>query len=165
MPQRANIGDEVTVIQGSASPGAVADMAGGTEITVRVPWNAAFRARTLDIGGRPYGHIHIRTFYVEDADGFVQEFIRLAGQMPENGLILDVRGNGGGNIWAVGAPAADHVTASRSSPSACNSSSTPGTLDLCRNNPAASPDSACTSGARRWKARSRPARSTRMPFR
>ena len=98
--QRANIGDEIVGIRGSASPGSVDDTVTGAEITVKVPWNAAFRARTVDINGATYGHIHIRTFYVPDADGFVQEFIRLLEQMPESGLILDVRGNGGGNIWA-----------------------------------------------------------------
>lgn len=135
--ERANIGDEVTGIQGSASPGTVADTTGGTEIPVRVPWNVAFRARTVDIGGKPYGHIHIRTFYVEDADGFVREFIRLAEQMPDNGLILDVRGNGGGNIWA-----SERLLQTMSpvaiAPERMQFIVTPGTLDLCRNNPAGS---------------------------
>ena len=57
---------------GSASPESVADTVTGAEITVQFPWNAAFRARTVDINGVTYGHILIRTFYVPDADGFVQ---------------------------------------------------------------------------------------------
>ena len=62
---------------GSASPESVADTVTGAEITVQFPWNAAFRLCTVDINGVTYGHILIRTFYVPDADGFVQEFIRL----------------------------------------------------------------------------------------
>lgn len=136
--QRANLGDEVSGMRGSASPGTVSETIGGTEIPVRVPWNAAFRARTVNVAGRVYGHIHIRTFNVEDADGFVQEFIRLAGQVPEDGLILDVRGNGGGNIWA-----SERLLQTLSPveiiPERMQFLATPGTLDLCRNNPATSP--------------------------
>jgi hypothetical protein len=136
--ERANIGDEVSGIRGSASPGTVTDTIGGDEIRVRVPWNAAFRARTLDIAGKSYGHIHIRTFNVEDADGFVQEFIRLAGQVSENGLILDVRGNGGGNIWA-SERLLQVLSPVEIIPERMQFLATQGTLDLCRNNPAASP--------------------------
>ena len=98
--ESASIGDQNVGTGGSASPESVADTVTGVEITVQFPWNAAFRARTVDINGATYGHILIRTFNVPDADGFVQEFIRLLEQMPESGLIFDVRGNGGGNIWA-----------------------------------------------------------------
>ena len=84
-----------------------------------------------------YGHIQIRTFYVQDADGFVQEFIRLLEQMPESGLILDVRGNGGGSIWA-----AERLLQTMSpveiEPERMQFIVTPGTLDLSRNNPASS---------------------------
>ena len=103
----------------------------------QVPWNAAFRARTVDIDGATYGHIHIRTFYVPDADGFVEEFIRLLEQMPESGLILDVRGNGGGNIWAA-ERLLQTLTAAEIEPERLQFMSTPGTLDLSRNNPATS---------------------------
>jgi subtilisin family serine protease/C-terminal processing protease CtpA/Prc len=135
--QRANIGDEVTGLQGSASPGTVADTAGRTEISVKVPWNAAFRASTVDVAGKPYGLISIRTFHVPDADGFVQEFIRLLEQMPENGLIIDVRGNGGGNIWA-SERLLQTISPIEIEPERMQFVVTPGTLDLCRNHPATS---------------------------
>lgn len=135
--QRANVGDEIFGIRGSASPESVDDTVTGAEITVKVPWNAAFRARTVSINGATYGHIHIRTFYVEDADGFVQEFIRLLEQMPESGLILDVRGNGGGNIWAA-ERLLQTLAATEIEPERMQFIVTPGTLDLCRNNPATS---------------------------
>jgi hypothetical protein len=35
---------------------------------------------------------------VDDEDAFVAQFVRIAGLLPQTGLIVDVRGNGGGNI-------------------------------------------------------------------
>ena len=49
--------------------------------------------------GDSFGYIRIRTFNFPP-DPFVREFIRLLGLVPQNGLILDVRGNGGGYISA-----------------------------------------------------------------
>ncbi|MDH3340198.1 MAG: S41 family peptidase [Nitrosopumilus sp.] len=47
------------------------------------------------------GYIRIFTFSIEDGPlEFVDEFLRLLMQMPKDGLILDVRGNGGGFVWA-----------------------------------------------------------------
>jgi C-terminal processing protease CtpA/Prc len=50
------------------------------------------------------GHIRIRTFtsdkYENFVDQFVNEFLRLLKQLPKKGLIIDVRGNGGGYIVA-----------------------------------------------------------------
>ncbi|MFP5265174.1 MAG: S8 family serine peptidase [Blastocatellia bacterium] len=131
--ESVNIGDEVFGIKGSASPGSVEGAFMGQEIKVKVPWNAAFRARTLDINGTTYGHIHIRTFHFNDDAGFVHEFIRLLEQMPESGLILDVRGNGGGNIWAAES-LLQTLTAIEIDPERMQFIVTPGTLDLCRHN-------------------------------
>jgi cytosine/adenosine deaminase-related metal-dependent hydrolase len=47
-----------------------------------------------------FGYIRIFTFNVRDADEFVDEFVRLVKTLPQNGLIIDVRGNGGGLIYA-----------------------------------------------------------------
>jgi hypothetical protein len=57
-----------------------------------------FAFRTVAGTGGPYGYIRIWTFMVNDEDAFVAEFIRMAGLLPKAGLIVDVRGNGGGNI-------------------------------------------------------------------
>jgi len=59
-----------------------------------------FRAKEITENGKQYGYIRIFTFNVRDADVFVDEFVRLAEQLPDNGLIIDVRGNGGGLIFA-----------------------------------------------------------------
>ena len=58
------------------------------------------RARTVKIKGRAVGHLRIFTFAVPDADAFVKEIVRLVAQLPTGKLILDVRNNGGGLIWA-----------------------------------------------------------------
>lgn len=55
-------------------------------------------ARVLDDGKT--GYVRIWSFDVEDDDAFVAELSRLLRQLPQTGLILDLRGNPGGLIWA-----------------------------------------------------------------
>jgi len=57
-----------------------------------------FRAQKVDTPSGSFGYIRIFTFNEMDVDGFVAEFIRLANLLPQTGLIIDVRGNGGGVI-------------------------------------------------------------------
>lgn len=57
-----------------------------------------FEVKKTDHGDRAY--VRIDTFNVEEPEAFVAEFIRILKLLPQNGLILDVRGNGGGNIVA-----------------------------------------------------------------
>jgi len=57
-------------------------------------------AKTVDTAGGEFGYIRIHTFSVDSADDFVDEFIRLADLLPQRGLIIDVRSNGGGLIFA-----------------------------------------------------------------
>ena len=59
-----------------------------------------FRARSVTTSSGTFGHMRIFTFSVDDPDAFVTEFVRLIEQLPQNGLIVDVRGNGGGLIFA-----------------------------------------------------------------
>jgi hypothetical protein len=59
-----------------------------------------FRARSVDIDGKNYGHLRIFTLNVNDPQVFVEEFVRLLESLPMTGLVLDVRGNGGGHIHA-----------------------------------------------------------------
>lgn len=46
------------------------------------------------------GYLRIWSFDVNDDDAFIAEVIRLLDLLPDNGLILDLRGNPGGLIWA-----------------------------------------------------------------
>lgn len=47
-----------------------------------------------------YGYIRIYKFPMDSPDSFVEEFKRLVGTLPQNGLIIDVRDNPGGKIAA-----------------------------------------------------------------
>jgi C-terminal processing protease CtpA/Prc len=56
-----------------------------------------FRARDLGDG---IGYIRIFVFMVQDDDAFVSEFIKLLSALKPDKLIIDVRGNGGGLVYA-----------------------------------------------------------------
>jgi hypothetical protein len=72
--------------------------AAGAELTTTMP--VVFRARSVVTSSGTFGHLRIRSFNVNDPDAFVAEFVRLVELLPQDGLILDVRGNGGGHIFA-----------------------------------------------------------------
>lgn len=60
-------------------------------------------ARTVDTANGTFGYIRLWTFHMTDnnINAFINEFIRLLrDEVPIEGLILDVRGNGGGFIIA-----------------------------------------------------------------
>ncbi|MGB5736803.1 MAG: S41 family peptidase, partial [Thiohalocapsa sp.] len=57
-------------------------------------------ARPVTTEAAEIGYVRIWTFSVPDADAFVAEFVRLVEQLPQDGLVIDVRGNGGGLILA-----------------------------------------------------------------
>ena len=75
-----------------------APAAAGDEVPSTMP--QVFKARSVITQAGTFGHLRIFSFNVQDPGGFVAEFIRLAGLLPQNGLILDVRDNGGGHIHA-----------------------------------------------------------------
>ncbi|MCK4461950.1 MAG: peptidase S41, partial [candidate division Zixibacteria bacterium] len=79
-----------------------------------------------------FGCIRIFTFNVNDADAFVDEFIRLAGHLPAEGLILDVRGNGGGLIYAAEG-LLQVLTPNRIEPEKAQFINSPLNLQICRN--------------------------------
>jgi hypothetical protein len=56
-----------------------------------------FSFKTVNTTSGQFGYMRIWTF-MADATPFVNEFMRIASLLPKNGLIIDVRGNGGGNI-------------------------------------------------------------------
>lgn len=57
-----------------------------------------FEARPVTTSAGTFGYLRIRTFAIWPSENFVNEFIRLMSSLPQNGLIIDVRGNGGGVI-------------------------------------------------------------------
>lgn len=91
--------DVVAQEQASTEPElTTAPAAAGEDVATTMP--GVFRARSVTTSSGTFGHIRIFTFSVQDPTGFVAEFIRLLRLIPPGGLILDVRGNGGGHIFA-----------------------------------------------------------------
>ena len=57
-------------------------------------------ARVVSAGGHDYGYLRFWSFELADDDGFIAEVMRLLAELPQDGLIIDLRGNPGGLIWA-----------------------------------------------------------------
>lgn len=85
-------------VRGDVSMGERMVDLGGGDLATSMP--SVFRARSVNTPTGQFGYIRIFTFNVPDADGFVREFVRLSDQLPDDGLIIDVRNNGGGLITA-----------------------------------------------------------------
>jgi hypothetical protein len=60
----------------------------------------ALAARPLRTRRGRLGYLRIWSFDVEDDDAFVAEVARLLDQLPQRGLIVDLRANPGGLVWA-----------------------------------------------------------------
>jgi hypothetical protein len=84
---------------GSRGPRLAAPLAAGP-----VPTNRPdeLKARIVDTPSGTFGHLRIFTFHMQDQDinAFINEVVRLLSVMPPKGLVLDVRGNGGGYVIA-----------------------------------------------------------------
>jgi Peptidase family S41 len=76
-----------------------------------------------------FGYVRINTFNVSPRP-FIAEFIRIASLLPQNGLIIDVRGNGGGIISA-GEMLLQLLTPKSIDPARFSFISSPLTLRLC----------------------------------
>lgn len=70
----------------------------GDWITGRFQDNVSARVITVD--RKDYGYLRLWGFDLSDDDGFVAEVIDILTRLPERGLIIDLRGNPGGLIWA-----------------------------------------------------------------
>jgi Peptidase family S41 len=88
------------------------------------------RAQVIEQGDKPYGYLRIYTFDI-DPEPFLEEVIRLLDQMPQNGLVIDVRGNGGGIIWS-GERLLQLFTPRSIEPERLEFINSPLTLELCR---------------------------------
>jgi Peptidase family S41 len=64
------------------------------------PMHDVLAARPLPTSRGEIGYLRIWSFDVADDDAFLAEVVRLLGQLPERGLIVDLRANPGGLIWA-----------------------------------------------------------------
>jgi hypothetical protein len=92
-----------------------------------------FLAKPVTTPHGSFGYIRIFSFNVDDASVFVDEFVRLARQLPQEGLIVDVRGNGGGLIYAA-ERLLQALTPRRIEPERAQFINSNVNLQLCRNN-------------------------------
>lgn len=109
--------------------------------TLFVPRNVPVRkslqhilyAETRTVDGREFGYIRLFNFDVDDPDRFVKDFARVIGSdgFPQEGLIIDVRGNGGGKIRA-GERLLQLFTPRRIKPELFEFLNTPLNLEICR---------------------------------
>jgi len=108
-----------------ARPAAVS----GADVPTTMP--GVFRAREVVTSHGTFGHLRIFTFSVTDPVAFRDEFVRLAAALPQNGLIVDVRDNGGGHIFA-SEFTLQTMTPRRISPEPVQFISSPLNLRICR---------------------------------
>lgn len=123
----ANLGTD------AASACAAAPDAGVNLSTDSILPDAFDRFGAVETPHGTFGYIRIRTFNVHP-DRFVPEFIRLVALLPQNGLIIDVRGNGGGFI-AAGETLLQTLTPRHIEPALFSFISSPLTYRLCENDP------------------------------
>ena len=64
---------------------------------IDTPMQDTLAARAIS---KKLGYLRIWSFDVEDDDAFLDEAVRLLGLLPADGLIVDLRANPGGLIWA-----------------------------------------------------------------
>jgi hypothetical protein len=114
-----------------AAGGDVASAVGGLQSVLP----EVFTAAVVSHGDKTFGHLRIQTFDVND-DLFLDEAIRLLEHplFPKTGLILDVRGNGGGLIWA-GERLLQLFTPRRIEPTRAQLIATPLAVQLCAADP------------------------------
>jgi hypothetical protein len=90
--------------------------------------------RNVTTSSGTFAYIRITTFNVSDDQEFLDELVRLAGLLSQDGLILDVRGNGGGLILA-GERLLQLLTSGPIEPCRLHFINTPLTRRLCETNP------------------------------
>lgn len=98
--KQIQIKEDVRIFLENLHAGDGLESVGGPDFANISTMPQVFRFETVNTPKGELGRIQIRTFNVEDADAFVDEFKRIAALLPQDRLIVDVRGNGGGNIIA-----------------------------------------------------------------
>jgi hypothetical protein len=103
------------------------------DVRVRKRFEDIFYAEIRKVDGRDLGYVRLFSFDVDDPDEFVKEFRRVikSSEFPQEGLIIDVRGNGGGKIRA-GERLLQLFTPRRIEPELFEFINTPVNLEICR---------------------------------
>ena len=94
---------------------------------------SVFQAWPVTTPDGEFGYLRIRTFNHWPPEDFVNEFIRLITALPQRGLIIDVRSNGGGVIMN-GELILQTLTPRRVEPELLQFINTPLNLEICSHN-------------------------------
>jgi hypothetical protein len=86
-----------TALRAAARPGAAGAEGARVGQWLETPMQDVVSARALSRG---IGYLRLWSFDVEDDDLFLAEVSRLLALLPQSGLIVDLRGNPGGLVWA-----------------------------------------------------------------
>ncbi len=79
----------------ASAPGAGGRAGSGEYLPTSFQDTLAAKALTSTLG-----YLRIWSFDVDDDDAFLDEVTRLLGQLPQTGLVVDLRANPGGLVWA-----------------------------------------------------------------
>ena len=93
------------------------------------------QAKTFRFSRKLYGYIRLRTFSIDDPEFFLEAFPKILALLPENGLIIDIRDNPGGNIQ-VGERLLQFLTPAEIQPETAQFINTPVSLTICEALPA-----------------------------
>ena len=106
------------------------------DVRVRKSMENIFYAEARTVDGRDFGYIRLFSFDVEDPEQFVSEVARVIKSegFPQQGLIIDVRGNAGGKIRA-GERLLQLFTPRRIKPELFEFINSPLNLEICRRAP------------------------------
>ena len=103
------------------------------KVRVRKSLQGTLYAETRNVDGREFGYIRLFSFDVDDPDKFFEDFadVITTEKFPKEGLIIDVRGNGGGKIRA-GERLLQLFSPRRIKPELFEFLNTPLNLEICR---------------------------------
>lgn len=88
--------DRTAMGEAAPAPGQISDVP--TQNPTTFPNEVEFGIKRTKSG--QFGFLRLRSFDIQDVQGYVMEIIRILSLLPATGLILDVRANPGGNILA-----------------------------------------------------------------
>ncbi|HJQ71502.1 MAG TPA: S41 family peptidase [Blastocatellia bacterium] len=130
--KRTEINSVLTLLYTSAKEEAESDL---VKETIKTGMGDLLRAERIKVEGKELGYLRIFTFEVSP-DRLVNGIIRIltSGSFPQEGLILDVRGNSGGQIDA-GERLLQLFTPRRIKPELFEFINTPLNLEICRRAP------------------------------
>lgn len=111
-------------------------LSGPRDVRVQKEFADMFYAQVKSVGGREIGYVRLFSFDPDDPDQFVAEFKRVITSkgFPQEGLIIDARGNPGGKIRA-GERLLQLFTPRRVIPELFEFINTPLNLEICRHAP------------------------------